>query len=180
MKKKVVLVYGLKELEGAVCQLIEACHVTPRVVAPEELDETIGYLCGLPGAAAGHGTKEGPAVNQAILIFSQLTRKELDNILDGLRQAGLGGDALKAMVTETNARWTLRALSKELQEEKRTMTALIDLRNYRDSLPAPTVLNMRLMMAMLQVDNLLSGTQEVTVHQILQARKNLQEAAEQA
>lgn len=176
--KKLALVYGFGSEEEAVCKVLTDAKLTCRVVKPQELDETIGYLCGFSGFAPGTVQEETP-LKQAFVLFGGISQKELNGVLAAIKQAGIQTASLKAMITDTNSRWTMRKLAEELQTEHRTMGALMDLKRYRDSLPAPTVLNLPLMTAMMQADFLLSGTQEVTLEQIFQAKKALMDAQKQ-
>ncbi len=173
--KKLALVYGFGPEEEAVGGVLAAAGIDCRVVKPQELDEKIGYLCGFSGFAPENNPEIAP-MQQAMVIFAGISEKELNRILAALKQAQIKTPSLKAMVTDTNGHWTFRKLAEELQTEHRTMNALMDLKRYRDSLPAPTVLNLPLMTAMMQADFLLSGTHEVTVEQIFQAKKALMDA----
>lgn len=173
--KKLALVYGFGPEEEAVCKVLAEAKLTCRVVAPEEVEEQIGYLCGFSEFPGGAARTSSP-MQQAMVIFAGIGEKELSRILAALKQAQIQTPSLKAMVTDTNGRWTFRKLAEELQAEHRTMHALMELKRYRDSLPAPTVLNLPLMTAMMQADRLLSGSHEVTVEQIFQAKKALMDA----
>ena len=76
--------------------------VSGRVVAPEELSQTIGYLCDLEGFSPVEETVEGG--------FS-------DEMLRRSRVVV----ALKAVVTEDNAAWSSLQLHDELRQEHEAM-----------------------------------------------------------
>lgn len=80
-----------------------------------------GHL-GLPladlvqGAPAGEVPGETPG--EPILIFCRLVPGQLDRLLAALRKAGVPRTCLKAILTPTNAGWTLGALYEELSQER--------------------------------------------------------------
>lgn len=89
-----------------------------RRVEPRELGQTVGELCGLPGAPKRHG--EGAADDMPALVLWGLEGDELDAFLGLLREARVS-IPLKAVVTDTNKAWPFGALLKELAAERREM-----------------------------------------------------------
>ena len=107
-----------------------------RAVAPEELDRPVGVLAGLPGFEAGEAGQTGgsavaEAVPEPVLVLCHLPGARLDTVLQILRRAGVSRGVLKAVLTETNASWTLRALYGELCEERRALSGDPDARPQR-------------------------------------------------
>ena len=171
MEKKQVLLYGFGDQQEALCQILERFHAEPRPVSEEEADETIGYLCGLPGFHRKNRKKEGTL--SPLLVFHNISREELDGILQAIRESGITVQSLKAMVTPTNENWTLRSLFGEIQQEHETMNALMKLKRLRDQAPAPDIGNPQMMMALMHAEQMLSGTREVTVREVEEAYRQL-------
>ncbi len=65
------------------------------------------YLAKLPALCAVQG-----------LRLRRLTAGQLDRLLAALQKAGVPRTCLKAVLTPTNAQWTLRALYQELCRER--------------------------------------------------------------
>lgn len=68
------------------------------------------------GAPAGDAPGEIP--EEPILILCRLVPGQLDRLLAALRKAGVPRTCLKAILTPTNAGWTLRTLYGELRQER--------------------------------------------------------------
>lgn len=107
-----------------------------RNVTPEQLDQKIGHLAGVPGyEASGEPNVPGceasgePNVpgrpdipDQEVLVLHLFTGSRLDELLRNLKAAGVR-IALKAVVTESNCDWTFRELYEELLKEHASMHA---------------------------------------------------------
>lgn len=78
----------------------------------------LGDLCASedPGTCSQAGYT-GRELSMDMLIFDGISSKELDIFLDRYRTSGLEPVKLKAMVTETNAGWTVEKLYGELAKE---------------------------------------------------------------
>lgn len=79
-----------------------------------QLDLTLGELA--QGAQADGAGAQAPA--EPILILCHLVPGQLDRLLAALGRAGVPRTCLKAILTPTNAGWTLRALYGELCRER--------------------------------------------------------------
>lgn len=170
MGKKKVLAYGFGQQEVMLCEALASVGVETRLVIREELGMTLSALLMSGGPAEG-----GPAQDPAVLVFSGISREELDRLLGAIRGAGITVPSLKAMETPTNRSWTLQRLMEELQEEHRTMSALMELKRVRDSIK-PNFLDPALMGALAQADALLRGETEPAVMSIMEARMALERA----
>ncbi len=80
--------------------------------------EQVGYLCGFKGFKPSG--KESESVSEEILLFSGYDNKSLNRLLAQIRANG-GGVKLKAIVTQHNQSWTVKALEEELLKEHETM-----------------------------------------------------------
>ena len=174
---KQVLLFGYGSQEEAACAVIRQQGCTARVVQAQEMDQKIGYLCGLPGYHFKKPREEKPVHPGALMVFQDLTHEELEQLLQALRAASVTVRSVKAMVTPTNREWTLRHLGDEVREEHEVMKILIQLKKLRDQLPMPQPTDFRLVAALMKAEELLSGTREVSLEEAQQAQQMLLAAA---
>lgn len=167
MDQKQVLLVGF----GAEYEQLAAAlaPLETRRVGGEMLERTVGQVCSEPLQAGA-----GKPLDLPLILFHNLTRDELDEVLKAIRQVKLPRQPLKAMVTPTNQGWTLAALYEELQQEQQVMGALIRLKQLRDRMPMPDIMNIPAMQARMRAEMLLSGGQEATVEAIDAAYQELQ------
>lgn len=108
-----------------------------RNVAPEQVRETVGALAGIsgykraeqetaPDAARNAEETESdagvlPIIPEEMLVMHGFTGRRIDELLLGLRKAGVPKVELKAIVTESNAGWTFYHLYEEIKEEHERM-----------------------------------------------------------
>ncbi|MEG1857851.1 MAG: DUF3783 domain-containing protein, partial [Pseudoflavonifractor sp.] len=97
-----------------------ALGIAVRQVAPREVTQTVGYLAGLPGYSARPAPLVPPRIAAPMLVLSGLMDLRLDEALAALRRANLTIPH-KAVLTPTNAGWTLAALYEELDKEHRAL-----------------------------------------------------------
>lgn len=89
--------------------------VKARVVAPRELCQPVGALCALEGFSpiAEESTAD---ISDEMLVLCGFPPQTLDSLLSALRARRVS-IALKAVVTEENAQWSLLRLHDELARE---------------------------------------------------------------
>ena len=123
-------------------------------ISPEQVNQTVGYLAGLPGfeecanqaaefceaEKLGKAEKSGetersgeagtldkaaklPVIPEEVLVMKNFTSSRIDMLLYGLRKAGVPRIALKAVITESNSKWTFYQLYEELKKEHAAMLA---------------------------------------------------------
>ena len=63
-----------------------------------------------------------PEIDEEMLVMKNFTNRRIDELLVGLRRAGVPKIELKAVVTETNCGWSFYALYEELKKEREAMT----------------------------------------------------------
>ena len=80
------------------------------------------------GSAAPVRGKWAPFADE-MLVMASFRPGMLDAFLGGFREMGIAPVALKAMLTETNASWTLERLHAALREEHEQMAAFRRQRN---------------------------------------------------
>ncbi len=175
MTDMLALVLGYGDQEAALRAVLTQHGLRVRIVNPDEMHETIGYLCGLPGFSAAQSHPAGAV--SPMLVFYGLPGDQLHPLLAAIREAGITVQSLKAVVTPTNAGWTLAALLQELRQEQQVMQGLMRLKKLRDGIPMPGPENFRLMKALMQAEMLLRGDREVTPEEVETAYRELAAAA---
>ena len=87
-------------------------------VSGNDFAQTVGHLLGRAGFVQTQDTADAPA--EPMLVMDGFTSKRLDILLREMRTHGVSVP-YKAMVTEHNLPWTLRALYDELVREHEAM-----------------------------------------------------------
>ena len=107
----------------------------------ERCEKKIGYLAGLDGfedesmvpdraGIQGAGQQASPVpvkyptaggedINEELLVLCGFTEERLEQLLGRLKKAGVPRSVMKAIVTESNAHWTVYELYGHLAEERR-------------------------------------------------------------
>lgn len=108
-----------------------------RNISGDQVMETVGYLAGLPGfepagtagnPAEAYSVSESagitvplPEIPEQVMVLKNFSGSRIDELLAGLRKAGVPKIELKAVLTESNSRWTFYQLYQELAEEHKAM-----------------------------------------------------------
>lgn len=90
-------------------------------IAPQQVTQLVGYLAGMEGFEEQTSTDPVPFIEEEILVMKQFTGDRIDELLFKLRKAGVPKIELKAVVTESNSKWTFYKLYEEIKEEHDTM-----------------------------------------------------------
>lgn len=127
LSSPLALLYGLPADTPAgrdIRALLLAMGAAPRAVAPAELDCPVGVLAGLDRAPKGRteAPNAGPAPEEPALVMCRFSAAQVDSLLAALRAAGIALP-LKAVLTEHNRAWSMRALLEELRREHAAMQA---------------------------------------------------------
>ncbi len=101
--------------EAALRTLCARLGIRFKSVAADQTEQKIGALVGLPGFTA-EALPAAPLADE-VLILHRFADRKIDAFLAAMRKAEIPRIALKAVVTEHNADWTLTALAAELQRE---------------------------------------------------------------
>ena len=99
-------------------------------LTPARCEKKIGFLTGMKGfadnpaqeiSAISFGGQQASRVSikDELLVLYGFTDERLDELLAKLKKAGVPRTSLKAVVTETNAQWTVYELYSHLLEERR-------------------------------------------------------------
>ncbi|MFR5601090.1 MAG: DUF3783 domain-containing protein [Lachnospiraceae bacterium] len=120
MAKETVLYYHpgkaphIGKLKGVLVQM----GVRIKNITPEQTGELVGYLAGIPGfEPQAEGTPAGDMIPEEMLVMKNFSSGRMDQLLMGLRKAGVPKINLKAVITEQNSKWTFYQLYQELKEE---------------------------------------------------------------
>lgn len=92
-----------------------------RNISPDQAVQTVGYLAGLDGFEEQPAPRELPVMDEEILVMLNFTSSRIDELLMQLRKARIPKIELKAVVTETNCKWTFYKLYQEIKEEHDTL-----------------------------------------------------------
>ena len=112
-----VLTFQLTAAENA--SLKRACGLMGlrlREVTQEEYGKPLGALAGI-APFAGEAPWFAP-LSDKMIVFAEVSNGQLDAILTMLRNKKIAPGAYKAVLTETNAEWTVPVLFAELQKER--------------------------------------------------------------
>lgn len=113
LPKGTVFLWGRGDLAG-LAAFFQGKGIPCRFLPSDGEGKPLAELLGLAGEEAPSETGDG----EQMIFFQGLSSRELDQALAGLRQQGLGQDALKAVATAQNLSWTLGALVEELRRER--------------------------------------------------------------
>lgn len=96
-----------------------------RNISPQQVNQTVGALAGVPGFEANPTPNPGAApdpsmIPEEVLVLHQFSEQRLDALLLALRKANVR-IALKAIVTEQNCGWTFYQLYEEIRQEHEKM-----------------------------------------------------------
>lgn len=136
-QETVLYYHGGKTLDSRQVRLLKSVLIQMGVriknIRPEQAEETVGCLAGITqlkkeekeipkeGEKAGPNEEnpgEKPAgMDQDVLILHQFTGGRIDQLLLGLKKAGVPKIGLKAVITPENAGWTFSHLYEELKKE---------------------------------------------------------------
>ncbi|MGC6174375.1 DUF3783 domain-containing protein [Lacrimispora sp. 38-1] len=90
-------------------------------ISPDQTDQKIGWLAGLDGFGE-QPAQECPVVEEEVLIMKNFSSRRIDELLMNLKRSGVSKIALKAVITDTNSKWSFYELYQELKKEHETMS----------------------------------------------------------
>lgn len=120
---EMVLLYGLEkdsEKSIKIAALLEEIKVPIVRIEPEQLNQTLGYLCKMRGFEENSLPFAESAPSEECLIMRGFTQRKIEQLLNGLKLSETP-IALKAIVTEYNRSWKLIDLLTELKREHEEM-----------------------------------------------------------
>ena len=108
---------GALEVDRAMAPLDVAVVPVPRKHYNKPLEEVIDEWSEIYDEDAEPDDYTGGPLGGRMVVLCELEDK-LDDVLAALREAGIGAETLKAVLTETNAAWNAVELYAELQRER--------------------------------------------------------------
>lgn len=117
-----VLLYNFadEKRRRAVKSLLFRFSIPCREVPAEEQHRPLGALLDLEAFEAG-AEEEESAFGDEMLVMHDLSRRQFNGLLDGMKQAGVQVP-LKAVVTPCNMGWSGARLHRELRAEHEAMS----------------------------------------------------------
>ena len=119
MKDQVLLFQIPQELLPQIRLALMSQKIGAKVVPPTDFCQKIGYLAGVAGVAACDGGEAGTILAEPMVVLC-MPQSKLDGLLATFRRAGLPF-IQKAMLTPTNANWTVAELLAEMHREREEM-----------------------------------------------------------
>ena len=118
-----ILLFGFDDLKDVLTlgAAVKSLGVELVPVARRDYNRMLGALA--EGTAEPAQPYQGGPLGGRMLVLCGVD-ETLDALLAALRQAGVGPECLKAILTEHNRRWTPVALHKELLREQAEMRRL--------------------------------------------------------
>lgn len=131
--KEMVLYYAPENAVhvGLIKGVLVQMGIRIKNLTPGRCEKKIGYLAGLDGfesedaisdmagvTGAGQQASSIP-INEELLVLCGFTDERLEQLLGRLKRAGVPRSVMKAIVTESNAHWTVYELYSYLVEERR-------------------------------------------------------------
>lgn len=116
-----LLLFGFEELEDIlrISAAVSPAGIGVRAVGREEYHQRLGVIAGLDPAGQVPTYQGGPLGGRMIVLCG--LRQRVEEVLPLLRQAGVGPECLKAVLTDHNRAWTPVQLFGELRAEHHLM-----------------------------------------------------------
>lgn len=113
-----VLLYQIDFSQAdAMIQELENLSIKYQLVSANDLNQSVGYLAGIPGFQPAEGFYEGEVLDTPLMIFCGMQMKEMHPILQALKKKEVGQEYRKVMLTPNNQFWSLEALIHEITRE---------------------------------------------------------------
>lgn len=119
-----ILIYNVTDSDRLAIIRITAFRLglVLKEIEKEQYSLPLGYLAGVNGID-GTAIDEDGDFDDEMLVMCDLDRAELNELIDSLRSENVI-IPLKAMLTETNAKWSSLRLHREISAEHEAMKAL--------------------------------------------------------
>ncbi len=120
--KKMILLYSYpNEIHKKIADICLACEIECKKIPKKRFLQTIGNHTGAPGHEGTGEIYEGNDLAEPVMLIAGMSGRELDRILDTLKDLGVPSVGVKAVVTSHNINWTILDLYEELVRERAAM-----------------------------------------------------------
>ena len=133
--KEIVLYYAPENAVhvGLIKGVLVQMEIGIKNLTPGRCEKKIGCLAGLDGfenedmvldirqTRAQAPVLDSVGINEELLVLCGFTEERLDQLLGRLKNAGVPKSVMKAIVTESNAHWSVYELYSHLTEERRQL-----------------------------------------------------------
>lgn len=120
INREKIILYHLRPENGkgkAIQKLLDDMRIQAIFIRESELQQSLGYLLGLPGFEEGSTQQIENPPNDEFMAFYGFSDARLDQFLAIYRARMIEAVPLKAVVTDTNRNWKLIDLLSELKKE---------------------------------------------------------------
>lgn len=112
-----MIVYKQQENLTALQKLADRSNIKLVIAEDNDADSPLGFFAGFGGFEKSGITAEA---DSGCIIFSGLSGKQIDTVLADLRKADIY-IPLKAVLTPSNQKWSIKKLVSELAKEREKM-----------------------------------------------------------
>lgn len=120
MSEKILLYhFNNQEIKSKIIMILSQLNIDIVEIKDEDVNKTIGYLCGIDNDKGDNDNKEIP--EREMMLFFGLDDNKLTFLLDVFKQVGIPFIPLKAVVTPTNVDWTFYDLYMHAKDEYEMM-----------------------------------------------------------
>ncbi len=117
-----ILLYSYpNEIHKKIADICLACEIECKKIPKKRFLQTIGNHTGAPGHEGTGEIYEGNDLAEPVMLIAGMSGRELDRILDTLKDLGVPSVGVKAVVTSHNINWTILDLYEELVRERAAM-----------------------------------------------------------
>ena len=116
MKETILYYHITDEMKAYLMQLQDQLHIHLQEITDQDIHQKMGYILRIPE----YEKQENqflPKPKSSLLYFAHMSEKQLDILLQLLRQSGLPSIPFKAMMTPHNLDFTFYELYHEIEEE---------------------------------------------------------------
>ncbi len=101
-----------------------------RNISPEQINEKVGYLAGLPGFEAVKDdaqentdteNNEEKVITEDVIVLKNFSDRKINELVYNLKKSGVP-IALKAVLTQQNSQWTFYHLYEQLKQEHEVLS----------------------------------------------------------
>ena len=182
--EKIMMYCGDSFSKEAVEAAGTALHMTVCLIDDQDLHQTLGYLAGRDGFTSSKEDMQPSHFSDAFMILVDIEDERIGDLMEYFKSIDTPYQGAKAVITEHNQHWTMRALFQEIQEEHAYFQAYGSLQRALQAVnqfdqKAYTEESWTTFQGILLETYLTYQARVESIDEINQARKQLQEGIEQ-